>query len=112
METIANSSIGIHFIGIVDFYRESLPHESGYPFSIILRLTTGEEHELQVGDAFVFGGLTYVFDGNEVIPIGYSSDLGSNSKTETIVDKIPTNCKNCGAPLSGRHSCRYCETWN
>ena len=29
-------------------------------------------------------------------------------------DKIPgkTNCINCGAPLSGRHLCEYCETYN
>lgn len=23
-----------------------------------------------------------------------------------------TNCVNCGAPLSGDHLCRYCDTWN
>lgn len=23
-----------------------------------------------------------------------------------------TNCVNCGAPLSGKSLCRYCDTWN
>lgn len=32
-----------------------------------------------------------------------------NNKVDKNLSKLPTNCKNCGAPLHG-HICQFCDT--
>jgi len=102
----------VNFIGEVVEWRQSVPGEPNYPFTWIVQFKNGDKRLLQRGDAFLVNDMTYIFDGHKAQVIGSSVAMISEPENVTIADKIPTNCKNCGAPLGGRHSCRYCETWN
>ena len=73
-------------------------------------MSVSEMRALGIGPASFDGGdLVFVQDADLAVNYRKLGDYGyACRKYEPQKPTIPTNCKNCGAPLKG--DCEYCET--